>query len=65
MNSVGGGQACVQAHTLTWGILFLRLTYSTLVESFLTSLGAWIRSFHLRIVRNIITALTTIAVPMD
>ena len=46
-------------------ISLMRLTYSTLVESFLSSLGAWINSFRLRIVRNIITVLTTIAIPMD
>ena len=46
-------------------ISLMRLTYSALVESFLSSSNAWIRSFRLRIVRQIITALTMIAVPMD
>ena len=65
IDSAGGGLACDQAHALTWGIVLLRLTYSALVESFLSSTGAWIRSFRPLLVPLIITVLTTIVVPVD
>ena len=47
------------------GYNFFRLTYSTPVDSFLSSSGAWIRGFRLSLVPLIITVLNKIVVPMD